>query len=180
MGNKAKRVKLAKRLKQLGMGKLYSGNKRVAWRLLCAYQLNSMLRKLQYAPGDICHDCDGFNHVVVKWVEGIRSFKHWSYTGKTNIKGWAIDIDQFEKSNGGWSCGCNTSPDPPTSREDIEKYMTAYLNDPKLKEQGWTVSALDDRRRDALNRGEHICDERGILLDEYNLWMNIKRVTNES
>jgi len=42
MSNRAKRVKLAKRLKELGMGKLYSGNKKVAWRLLPAHQLNSM------------------------------------------------------------------------------------------------------------------------------------------
>ena len=167
MGNRAKRVKLAKRLKELGMGKLYSGNKKVAWRLLSAYQLNSMLRKLQYAPGDICHDCDGFNHVVVKWVDGIRSFKHWSYTGKY-IRGWVIDVDQFEKSNGGWSCGCPDGPNPPTSREDIEQYMNAYLNDPKLKEQGWvTDNPINVKRRDALNNGEHICDERGILLEDF-------------
>ena len=167
MSNRGKRVKLAKRLKELGMGKLYSGNKKVAWRLISSGQLNSMLRKLQYAPGDICHDCDGFNHVVVKWLPSIRDFTYWSYSG-SYIKGWVIDVDQFEKQNGGWSCGCETSPDPPVSREYIEQYIKKYLNDPKLNEQGWvTNEGLDKKRREALNNGEHICDERGILLEEY-------------
>ncbi len=45
--------------------------------------------------------------------------------------------------------------------------MKAYLNDPKLKEQDWTNSVLDDKRRNALNNGEHICDERGVLLEGF-------------
>jgi hypothetical protein len=161
MGNRANRVKLAKRLKELGLGKLYSGNKKVAWRRLNVRQL---LRFLQWKPGDVVNDCDGLNHVIVKPIWRRATFSHWY--GKP-IRGWWFDADQYEFTDGRWSCGCPASPDPPLSREEIETYMQAYVSDAKLREQGWTITVYHEALRQAFAAGEHVCDERGILLPKF-------------
>jgi hypothetical protein len=74
MGNRAKRVKLAKALKEHGFGRLYTGNKRVAWSLLWSSHMEELLLKLRFKNGDVANDCDGLNHRVVEWLVERREF----------------------------------------------------------------------------------------------------------
>jgi len=163
MGNRAKRVKLAKRIKELGYGKLYRGSKRVAWRHLYSGKLDELSRKMAFAPGDVANDCDGFNWRIVSWRWERYFFAIWH--GKP-IRGWYFDVDQFVKENGWFSCGCPSGPDLPQTRQDIEAYLKAYVNDPKLAEQGWINGKFYDALRQRFAAGEHICDEQGVLFPE--------------
>jgi hypothetical protein len=165
MSNKAKRAKLAKRLKELGMGKLYKGNKKVAWRMLNSTFLNNMLWKLQFSPGDIVNDCDAANHVIVKWPYSKRTFRQWL---DISVKGWVIEVAQFEDQDGRWSCGCPyQSPEKALSREEVEGHFRKYLNDNELKELGYLEHPRYKRMSEAFANGQHIADERGILLKEF-------------
>lgn len=157
MGNKAKRREVARLLKKQGLGKLYTGNKRAALRHLSAWRLNDLKRKLQFKSGDIVNDCDGLNHRLVKWL---------AYRTKPQYGG-VIEIDQFEKEDGSWSCGCPASPEPAWSREEIENFHRISEEDrERLIEGGWW-SETNEKQWQALILGEHIVDENGMLYPVY-------------
>jgi hypothetical protein len=162
MGNKAKRRQLAQALKAHGFSsKLYRGNKRIAWRYLRGAQVDTMLRKLNFKSGTIVHDCIGYNERIAKWIPERIDFARWL---GCSSGGYVFGLDQFQAESGYWSCGCSGGPTPAEPREKIEKEMRDYLHSEQMA--SW-LSALDLKTRDALDRGEHVCDENGILLDEY-------------
>ena len=166
MGNRALRVKLARRLKELGLGKLYCGDKRVAHRRLYAGQLKELLWKLSFAPGDLANDCDGFNWVVIRWLTGHSS--NYGYNrgwDSKAIQGWVFETDQFEKGDNWWSCGCPGSPSPAWTQEQVEQYMKAWANDPSQSD--WTEGPYYDAVRAAFKAGEHVTDAQGRLLPKY-------------
>lgn len=173
MGNHAKRKEVARLLKQQGLGKLYRGNSNVARTMLSKGCLNELLFKLKYKAGDLVNDCDGYNHVLVKWLPEKRYSENWiGHDSRVNgkykwigLKGTSVaDLDQFEIEEGRWSCGCPYSPDPPRSREDIEKDTLRYLSDPNTD---WHRDSKREAILLALQAGQHICDESGILLPEF-------------
>jgi hypothetical protein len=158
MGNRAKRKLASKLLKEHGFGPLYQGNKKVAWSLLRSGDLDSIIRKLSFKPGSLAHDCDGFNHKVVKWLPERHGFGRWR---RGPLKGYVFHIAQFEKEDGSWSCGCPYGPTAPTSVADIEAFYRSYVNSPEMKAQGWLDEPYYDTLRESLNKGEPICDAQG-------------------
>lgn len=160
MGNHARRSAVAKIVKAAGLGRLYIGTKREAWRAMSAGYLKELERKLSIRPGDLVNDCDGFNHVV----RGRRDDGRLT-VGMKSVS--VVEVSQFEFEDGRWSCGCPTSPDPPETREAIEASTLRYLS--TVGEDEWQYHGKRGRDRlEALRRGEHVCDERGILLPEFS------------
>lgn len=168
MGNRAKRVKLAKALKEHGFGRLYTGNKRVAWGMLWANHMDELLLKLRFKKGDVANDCDGLNHRVVEWLVERREFHHWR---EGVHKGWVFSMSQFIREDGCYSCGCPSGPEPAKTREEIESYFLEVTDEhiEDLKRQKWWTE-LAERRLQALRRGEHVCDEQGTILQEYSAY----------
>ncbi len=77
------------------------------------------------------------------------------------------------REDGSCFCGCGAFPEEPKSRDEIEKYVLSWDNP-----DGWetinqgTLDGFGDadnfkKMVDTLKSGEHICDEDGILLDEF-------------
>jgi hypothetical protein len=150
------RGKVAKLLKEHKLGALYVGSKLCAYRNLSAALLKTLLHQLQFKPGDLVHDCDGFNHRIKRFVK----YRWWN---------GVIDIE-VEFENGGRACGCNISPKPPRTREYIEEcFKSMELTEVKEGDESWTwwnkkhQAAL----RQAVLRGEHVVDEDGILLPAF-------------
>lgn len=172
MSSRKLRRQAAELIKKHGLGKLYYGRGRIARNELRSYKLREIIQKLSYKPGDLVQDCDGFNHNIVKFIchySIITSYKSLNKERSRHTKTWVInDVDQFEKEDGTWSCGCNISPDDPWTREEVEAYH--LLTDEQIKtykEGGWSWTDLDQKRQDILKAGGHICDEEGRLLPEF-------------
>lgn len=120
---------------------------------------------LNIKSGDLVHDCDGFNHVVVEvgfvdwWEHGITGNLILSLICRVG------DGNRF-------TCGCLYSPDFPQTRKNIEKYFKNILcnegSTAPLKSQGWWDDLSDLRRQVFLN-GRHICDENGIAYSKSEL-----------
>ena len=120
-------------------------------------------------PGDLINDCSGFN-VVVRDVEPEIVQAR---------RGWYIYDVLFTTEPFGGNCSLrNCGVIPPMSREQIEKkhlsYMEWYINSGKLKfwhgkdEEAFQKSyQLMKNKIDLLKSDGHICDERGIVLEEY-------------
>lgn len=155
MGNKALRRELGQRLKELGWGKLYKGNRRTSYRFLRAAHMKNMLQALSYQKGDLVHDCDGFNHVVEEPI--VEQFS------RCNV--WVAYVKRVVFDDGSESCGCS-APDPAYTQENIEAFFKAYLQDGELAANGWTGSLFDQELKKRLDAGEHIADERGLVLPE--------------
>lgn len=153
MGNRKLRRELGQKLKEAGYGKLYTGNKRNAFRYLRAANLKRLLFLVSLRPGDLVNDCDGYNHRVKE----IRPYRPWF---------GVIDFEQLIFEDGRWSCGCPYGPDKPWSPERIRNFHN--LSDEeidKMKKTGW----WDDRNQRLIERirsGEPITDEHGIYLEE--------------
>jgi len=160
MGNHAKRRQVALRLKELGLGPLYLGSKGAARKRLSARTLDDLWRFLSLEPGDVAHDCDGFNHAFKALIP--RRFYH---------SRWASRECEFE--DGQRSCGCSP-PDLPESREVIEAGMKTFLNNPD--HAGWD-SPLNEEFRKRLNAGESICDEQGLLLEELRKLQDLPEIS---
>lgn len=163
MANHAKRREAARLLKGRGLGKLYRGNKRNAWQLLRADCLDELIYKLQFRPGQLVNDCDGFNHVIRDVVKPSRRWsKDWL---EASSEASVLSIDQFELENGSWSCGCPTSPEPAKTQEAIEKDFARWLEDADPQQMSNPV--VYERMKKALQEGRHICDEQGKRLPEF-------------
>lgn len=169
MGNRSLRKEVAKLIKENGgaspykewkgkrkMNKLYYGPKRIAWKYYNARELRALIRKLSVKPGDIFNDCDGFNH---------RAIKQLSYYYPWNHNLTCFYLEQFEREDGGWSCGCSANPSPPMTVNEIERFHRGQLCDPEIyqfhKEQGWVSPREEDLRNKLLNN-ERICDDDGL------------------
>jgi len=161
MGNHALRKQLARDLKAAGHPPtLYVGNKHIAYRFFRASTLNEYLRKLSFKPGDVVNDCDGFNHEIKKLLPWIG---YWSRNGRKTT--YTLQMDQFEFTDGGRSCGCPSGVVPAWSVEKITKFHRPHTDEEieKLKRNGWWT-AKSQQREDRVRRGELLCDERGFKL----------------
>jgi hypothetical protein len=138
-------------LKERGLGKLYTGNKKVAWKLLSGWRLRHLMSYLKFKVGDLVHDCDGFNHTIKDYCVYHVNSSTWLESYPKN-ETYVIDLDQFEFEGGRLSCGCS-APSPPISKEEIERYMwewyanAEWVEDEKLKQIG--------------RNKEPVCDELG-------------------
>ena len=160
MGNAAKRRQVAARLKELGLGRLYAGNKKRAWRMLNAFTLDDLLGWMEFEIGDVFNDCDGLNHIC-KGYGHVRRKHRWF--GDRRVLGWVAGIDHLEKGGGWLSCGCSP-PERGWSREEVENYMKDWVFNPEYK--SWTTGAYHIEIRRRFDVGEHICDDNGILYPE--------------
>ncbi len=83
-----------------------------------------------------------------------------------NIKGYYFAITEFVFEDG-MSCGCGL-PGKPLSREHIEqrtlKYYTKFFKEFKENELMFVQKLVEH-----LRKGNHICDENGILLPEWEM-----------
>lgn len=157
MGNRAKRKEVAGLLREHGLGKkLYRGRKRTAWGMLRSGDLDVMLRKLRFKPGAVVNACDVLNHRVVKWrTHESKMEDYWRGQGQVTR------IGSFESEDGFALCGCPYSPDPALPREEIERWLAEV-------DSGADPYFFDlVKIQEALGRGEHVCDEDGILLPTY-------------
>ncbi len=160
MGNRALRVKVAKLIKEWGLGKLYYGRKLDAYRSLSANVLRNYVRLFSIKPGSVVGDCDGFNHIIKK---PLIDYIPWH--GKTRVR--VIVLDQFEFEDGRRSCGCSSGILPARTAKQIESYFAEGFADKyvaRSKEMGWWNEKAQ-LRYEALKSGKPICDERGIELD---------------
>lgn len=178
MGNRANRKLAVERLKAWGFkGRPWTG--RLSWGDK-NYAAKTVLETIRYSVGDLVHDCDGFNHVIVGFpAEPITwppTVMDTSQTGAllfmmgTHPRGFRIPPwgrSQLLFEDGNLSCGCPGGVMPPETRESIERYFT--LSDEQIamqKKDGWW-SRVAQARTDALRSGHHICDENGICLPEF-------------
>jgi hypothetical protein len=73
-------------------------------------------------------------------------------------------LDQFEFTDGTRSCGCDSSPEPAHTPEQITRSNQFWLNEAEqLKQGGWWSPRMEELC-ERLRRGEPICDERGFRL----------------
>lgn len=166
MGKSAKIRKLNYLCKKLGLGRFYKGKGRLVKRDFSYNQLNNLFILLSTQPGTVVHDCDGFNHVVKGLARNDRLYAD-NRAGKYT-KTWYRYEDQLEFEDGSWSCGCPGGIEPARSREEIEAWMKGYyLSDGFTTWFGGDISEKVLRMKADLLAGEHICDERGVLLDKY-------------
>lgn len=176
MGKHALRKQVAQKLKAAGLGtKLYKGNKKVAWRFLRPHYLRELLWKLDFVtPGQLVHDCYGANF----HIKGLTSSPKW----RVGDRGWSLFrrgrlvvacIEQVEYVEGLLSCGCNASPEPPLTREQIEQSILSWVTDSSMEQ--WDYHRADWRKQvlAALQRGEHVLDEEGVYLPEYAWYKSV-------
>lgn len=152
--------------------KLYRGSKLAYFRRSGPYMRFLVERLLLSKPKIVVHDCDGFNHVVknlVTYQFGRNSKKKSNQYGLTSFqnklwkrRGYVFVFPQVEFEDGNYSCGCETTPKPQKSRDEIEKQALIWY------QQGKPLTEIQIKQRDALLRGEHITDREGVLLKE--LW----------
>lgn len=160
MGNHKLRKQLSAELNKRGL-KLYSGNKREAYRFYSASEMRQMLYLLSLNPGDIVHDCDGFNHKL-KTVPTFDFTNHYSFRNTYIVK---VDTHSIEFEDGRLCCGCPYSPTPPEPPENIEAFFKAFYsgeNYESMKEQGWFQSESNLKLKRKIDCGEPICDEFGM------------------
>lgn len=148
MARKRQRRAIAKFLKQYGFGKVYYGNKKVAWRTL---NYSVLKRMIAFKPGDLVNDCDGLNHVI-------KGFRVWHYQ---NVDGGVVQFDQVIFEDGRWSCGCGGLVAGWTP-ERITSEMREYLFHPE-RHTAWD-SPFTKAVIEALENNDPIVDDRGILL----------------
>lgn len=166
MGNRALRKKVGEAMKAAGFPRRYSygGTKGMRNKYCDARYLKELLYMLSLKPGTLVNDCDAFNHRVRK---PLGYFYHWD-------KGFhKFVLDQLEFEDGRWSCGCPGGPGPALTREQIEKYL--LLTDDEVedsKKSGWW-SGKSQAMQDTLKAGQHVCDENGIKLPEFNTEVEI-------
>ena len=152
MSSRKLRIQVGKLLKEQGLGRLYKRGTR-PWKSLSSYHLRTLLWKLQFKPGDLVHDCDGFNHILMRWMPAPAD-------------DGTMSLDQFEKSSSYWSCGCDASPMPAARVEDIRRYWKDFLNDPYVISGGWSNDNYHKELKRRLECDEPITDNQGILLPE--------------
>lgn len=163
MGNKALRREVGQLLKKQGLGRLYSGPKRLAFNQLPASHLKVLIFILGLKPGDLYEDCDYYNHRFAKLATPER-WTHWRCSKST-----VFMCEQVESETGQWSCGCPNSPCPPRTADQITQTLKGLYLDPEVeatwKAGGWWTDSCQAMKEKLLNN-EPICDEQGCQLIE--------------
>lgn len=172
MGKSVKIRRLNELCKAKGLGRFYKGRGRLVKRDLSGGQLDYLLMLFSLPAGSIVHDCDGFNHIVKGLAGPYRlrlpkaGYRCWR--GYTKTEYWYDDQLEFSDIQGRLSCGCPMGLEPARSREDIEGWMKGFLDYYVPRDTG--EGFITKRHRlmyEALQSGEHICDERGIMLEAF-------------
>ena len=170
MSKSVKIRKLSAICKKMGLGRFYKGKGRLVKRDLSGGRLDYLLMLFSIPVGTVVHDCDGFNHVV----KGLTGADRWEVCipgGRLRRPTWYWDDNQLEFSDveGRLSCGCPCGIQPARSREDIEKWYRGYLDYqvPRDPDRKGFITERDILLHQALKEGRHICDERGIMLEEF-------------
>lgn len=175
MAKAKKRRQIGKLLKQLGIpSKLYRGSKFKAYYHFQGWTLSLLKRTLELSkPGTVVNDCDYLNHVV----KGLayKSFsgnkfplgKLYGGNGK-RIKGYVLSPIRVEFEDGFLSCGCYIGLEPPLPREEIESNILREVEKYSGKYPDSEWGKMCKKRYDALSSGQHITDERGVLLPEFS------------
>lgn len=168
MGKSAKIRRLNELCKSRGLGRFYKGKGRLVKRALSGGGVDWLLQIFSIEPGAIVHDCDGFNHIV-KGLAGVYLYRIQGRIG-VNTKSWYKYDDHLEFTDppGQLSCGCRCRIKLAIPREDIERWYRDWLNYyvPRDTGEGF-VTKRHYLMHEALQRGEHICDERGIILPDF-------------
>ncbi len=157
------RRQISKLLKELKIpAKLYRGSKLKYCRGEPGWVMRNMIRRLELSlPGTVVYDCDGLNHIV-KGFDIIDSSDFRAEYYQRCPKGYLFRFPGLVFEDGGISCGCSGSPEPGRSREYIE---ISLLRRHKNEDPGWPLSDDQKKIRDILLKGEHVVDERGVMLD---------------
>jgi hypothetical protein len=183
--------------------RLYKGIKKRLYKKLAHFHGGWVKKEaLRIKKGDLIHDCDGFNHHVknIKFFKflidratetcwnremkdehsGIKSLGTYKSQGSVKPRKkqrWFIQDVEAIKDDGNSFCGCNSFPEKPHTREEIEAYVLRW-NDEKgeysdsVEEQIQQASQMEGWEKfkkwvEVLKSGGHICDEDGILLEEF-------------
>ena len=163
--SKHSRNKLAKRLKELGYGKLYIGSKSQARRYYTSRTCEYLLSWLDLKVGDVVNDCDLFNYEISKLPPLYRRSPPFRAvpTGKTLV--WDCDSQCFFTS-GGASCGCSV-PEPALSAEKVRERHRGFWEYAEAKEEtAWWLPKEPDSvyQRWKKDKSYPICDDRGMKL----------------
>lgn len=152
------RRQIGKLLKELKIpAKLYRGSKLKIYRSQSGIYLKNLLLRLELSrPGTIVGDCGVVNHVVKGFARNHFTNELW------RSKGYVFVFPQLVYEDGTWSCGCESSPEPPRSRSYIETFLQEMYME---EDPGWPLSNHQIRLRDSLLRNEHVVDDRGVLLE---------------
>jgi hypothetical protein len=129
--------------------------------------MDSYIHKLGFKPGDIVGDCDMQQHIISKWLP--HKLRLSAIYSNRPFYGYTFSVDQFQKQDGSWSCGCGGGPDKKKTRDELEKEWIEWFDGVNVRERVeegyWT--AKDNKIYKALSNGTHIFDENGLLLREY-------------
>lgn len=154
MAKARRRRRIAALLKKRGLGKLYYGNKKAAFKWV---NLAAIENALKYAPGDVVNDCDMFNHVV----EGYRTHYNARKYGK------ALILDQVTFTDGRWSCGCGGLEAPWPVEKILEIWCMPASEEPPPAGVTYRTSEFEQALIDANKNGQPIVDDRGVLLEQF-------------
>jgi len=151
--------------------KLYRHIKKRWWKKRCTrYNGNTapgtyekyIARWLTLTPGDLVHDCDGFNHRIVEITTFWGTYRPIGRKGKGKF---LCDVSiVVEDDNYACSCGWGAGKTPGTKAE-----IEAYWRMPTTP-LGW--ENLDNARahyKAILDRGDELVDADGCLLP-HNKW----------
>ncbi|MFA6049972.1 MAG: hypothetical protein WC761_02140 [Candidatus Paceibacterota bacterium] len=170
MGNRALRKAASEALGR----RVYRGNRNVACRTLRARKLKRLINDGSFKPGAVVHDCDGFNHHVGEAVVLCISRPLPGINGTTVVR--EVELVSAETGNVFCSCAPLTSGVVAT-REVIEKWWVSWIDYQRSNGTGWASGAYYDAIKAALDRGEHLCDEDGVLLP---VWRELRRADRSS
>jgi len=87
-----------------------------------------------------------------------------------------VELVSAETGNVFCSCAPLTSGVVAT-REVIEKWWVSWIDYQRSNGTGWASGAYYDAIKAALDRGEHLCDEDGVLLP---VWRELRRADRSS
>lgn len=164
MGNK----KLRRQLAKLTGGRIYFGHKLAAYKCLDAWKLRRLINDASVKPGDVLHDCVGFNRRVM------RVDKLWSDTSQFGGgSGWNRTREGAEYlhemgiifEGGFYRCPCSEAQ-PAVPRADSETWMLSWIRGHRASKTDWANGPYYDEVLRRLDAGEHYLDEDGCILPE--------------
>lgn len=161
MGNRKLRKQCAAIFRKRGWGRLYRKlSLRQRSKYLSPHTCHSIIYLDQFNVGDVVYDYTS-NFVITEMPPPrICDMGHWHGRGNGWVK---FEIEQFKYHNGYLSCGCGWCPSPPLTREHIESFYVKW----EASEWGDPNDPTVQKRLAAIQGGQHICDERGVFLPEF-------------
>jgi hypothetical protein len=165
MGNRALRKKLAE---VFGSRTIYTGHKLASFKVLPANRLRRLIIDASVKPGDVIHDCTGFNRRVIEvkpeWAP-VSYHSRGRPEGPRYIDGEFLRGIEIIFEGGNPRCECS-SVEFAKSVADIEKWWFEWIQGMWASEHGWADSEFCKEVFRRLKAGEKICDEHGLCLPE--------------